>query len=134
MNSRIRLVSTFVAIALLLPALAQASGTIPAGAKISVVTDQSVSSKSAKAGQTVTGSVAHDVTVDGKVVIPKGSAVKLSVSSEQGSGRLSKTAKNSRQSAQLPEREPEQPARRRRERKTSSFPPKQGWRSPRGRP
>ncbi len=93
MNSRIRLVSTFVAIALLLPALAQASGTVPAGAKISVVTDQSVSSKTAKAGQTVTGSVAHDVTVDGKVVIPKGSAVKLSVSSVQASGRLSTPAK-----------------------------------------
>ena len=93
MNSRIRLVSTFVAIALLLPALAQASGTVPAGAKISVVTDRSVSSKTAKAGQTVTGSVAHDVTVDGKVVIPKGSAVKLSVSSVQASGRLSTPAK-----------------------------------------
>ena len=93
MNSRIRLVSTFVAIALLLPALAQASGTVPAGAKISVVTDQSVSSKTAKAGQTVTGSVEHDVTVDGKVVIPKGSAVKLSVSSVQASGRLSTPAK-----------------------------------------
>jgi hypothetical protein len=93
MNSRIRLVSTFVAIALLLPAPAQASGTVPAGAKISVVTDQSVSSKTAKAGQTVTGSVAHDVTVDGKVMIPKGSAVKLSVTSVQASGRLSTPAK-----------------------------------------
>ena len=93
MNSRIRLVSTFLAIALLLPALAQASGTVPAGAKISVVTDQSVSSKTAKAGQTVTGSVAHDVTVDGKVVIPKGSVAKLTVSSAQASGRLSTPAK-----------------------------------------
>ena len=93
MNSRIRLVSIFLALALLMPALAQASGTVPAGAKISVVTDRSVSSKTAKAGQTVTGSVAHDVTVDGKVVIPKGSAVKLSVSSVQASGRLSTPAK-----------------------------------------
>src|SRR6266481_2761587 len=64
MNSRIRLVSIFLA--LLLPAVAQAGGTIPAGVKILVVTDQSVSSKTAKAGQTVTGSVAHDVTVGGK--------------------------------------------------------------------
>src|ERR1700682_682010 len=93
MNSRIRLVSIFFALALLLPALAQASGTVPAGAKISVVTDQSVSSKTAKIGQTVTGSVAQDVTSGGKVVIPKGSAVKLTVSSVQASGRLSTPAK-----------------------------------------
>jgi hypothetical protein len=93
MNSRIRLISIFLTLALLLPALAQAGGTIPAGAKISVVTDQSVSSKTAKAGQTVTGSVAHDVTVDGKVAIPKGSPVKLTVSSVQASGRLSTPAK-----------------------------------------
>ena len=91
MNSRIRLVSIFLA--LLLPTVAQAGGTIPAGVKISAVTDQSVSSKTAKAGQTVTGSVAHDVTVDGKVVIPKGSPVKLTVSSVQASGRLSTPAK-----------------------------------------
>jgi len=93
MNSRIRLVSICFALALLLPALAQASGTVPAGAKISVVTDQSVSSKTAKIGQTVTGSVAQDVTSGGKVVIPKGSAVKLTVSSVQASGRLSTPAK-----------------------------------------
>jgi hypothetical protein len=93
MNSRIRLVSIFLALALLVPALAQAGGTIPAGVKISVVTDQTVSSKTAKAGQTVSGSVAQDVTSGGKVVIPKGSAVKLSVSSVQASGRLSTPAK-----------------------------------------
>src|SRR6202158_1705333 len=93
MNSRIRLVSICFALALLLPALAQASGTVPAGAKISVVTDQSVSSKTAKIGQTVTGSVGQDVTSGGKVVIPKGSPVKLTVSSVQASGRLSTPAK-----------------------------------------
>ena len=93
MNSRIRLVSIFFALALLLPALAQASGTVPAGAKISVVTDQSVSSKTAKIGQTVSGTVAQDVTSGGKVVIPKGSAAKLTVSGVQASGRLSTPAK-----------------------------------------
>ncbi len=93
MNSRIRLILIFLGLALLLPALAQASGTVPAGAKISVVTDQSVSSKTAKIGQTVTGSVAQDVTSGGKVVIPKGSPVKLTVSSVQASGRLSTPAK-----------------------------------------
>lgn len=93
MKSRIRLVSIFLALAMLLPALAKAEGTVPVGAKITVVTDQSVSSKTAKAGESVTGSVAHDVIVDGKVVIPKGSAVKLTVSSVQASGRLSTPAK-----------------------------------------
>src|SRR6202171_6848981 len=93
MNSRIRLVSIFFALALLLPALAQPSGTVPAGAKISVVTDKPVSSKTAKIGQTVSGTVAQDVTSGGKVVIPKGSAAKLTVSGVQASGRLSTPAK-----------------------------------------
>src|SRR2546426_5442579 len=91
MKSRIRFASIFLA--LVLPALAQASGTVPEGTKITVVTDQSVSSKTAKAGQSVTGSVAHDVISGGKVVIPKGSAVKMTVSGVQTSGRLSTPAK-----------------------------------------
>jgi hypothetical protein len=93
MNSRIRLVSMLLTLALLLPALAQASGTVPAGTKISVVTDQSVSSKTAKIGQTIAGTVSRDVTSGGKVVIPKGSTAKLTVSSVQASGRLSTPAK-----------------------------------------
>ncbi|PYT41554.1 MAG: hypothetical protein DMG45_13000 [Acidobacteria bacterium] len=91
MKSRIRFASIFLA--LVLPALAQASGTVPEGTKITVVTDQPVSSKTAKAGQSVTGSVAHDVISGGKVVIPKGSAVKMTVSGVQTSGRLSTPAK-----------------------------------------
>jgi len=93
MNPRIRTIAIFLALAMALPALAQASGTIPAGTKIPVVIDQTVSSKTAQVGQTVSGTVAHDVTVGGKVVIPKGSAAKLTVSSVQASGRLSTPAK-----------------------------------------
>jgi hypothetical protein len=93
MNSRIRTIAVFLVMALVMPALAQAGGTVPAGTKISVVTDQSVSSKTARVGQTVTGSVAQDVTSGGKVVIPKGSEVKLTVSGVQASGRLSTPAK-----------------------------------------
>src|SRR5437660_323663 len=93
MQSRIRFASVFLALVLFLPALAQAGGTVPQGTKITVVTDQSVSSKTAKIGQTVTGSVAQDVTSGGKVVIPKGSPVKLTVSGVQASGRLSTPAK-----------------------------------------
>ncbi len=93
MNPRIRTIAIFLALALALPALAQASGTIPAGTRIPVVIDQSVSSKTAKAGQTISATIAQDVTVGGKVVIPKGSAAKLTVSSVQASGRLSTPAK-----------------------------------------
>ena len=93
MNPQIRTIAVFLALALVIPALAQAGGTVPVGAKISVVTDQSVSSKTARIGETVTGSVAQDVISEGKVVIPKGSPVKLTVSSVQASGRLSTPAK-----------------------------------------
>jgi hypothetical protein len=93
MNSRIRRVAVFLALVLAIPALALAGGTVPQGAKITVVTDQSVSSKTAKIGETVSGSVAQDVTSEGKVVIPKGASVKLTVSSVQASGRLSTPAK-----------------------------------------
>jgi hypothetical protein len=93
MNSRIRAIAIFLGLLFLLPALSQAGGTVPKGTAISVVTDQAVSSKDAKAGQAVTGTVAKDVTAGGKVVIPKGSPVKLSVSSVQASGRLSTPAK-----------------------------------------
>lgn len=92
MHSRIRPIAIFLVV-FLLPALAQAGGTVPKGTAISVVTDQAVSSKTAKVGQPVTGSVSKDVTVGGKVLIPKGSPVKLSVSMVQASGRLSTPAK-----------------------------------------
>ena len=93
MKSRIRAVVTSIAITFLTPAMLRAGGTIPAGAHIAVITDQAVSSKDAKVGQPLTGSVANDVLVGGKVVIPKGSAVKLAVSGVQASGRLSTPAK-----------------------------------------
>ena len=92
MNLRVRVfVTSLVVVAL--PALLTAGGTVPKGTAISVITDQAVSSKNAKVGQPVSGSVAKDVTVGGKVLIPKGSQVKLSVSSVQASGRLSTPAK-----------------------------------------
>jgi hypothetical protein len=93
MNSTICAVATSIVAALLVPALAQAAGTVPKGTVISVVTDQAVSSKTAKVGQPVTGSVAKDVIAGGKVLIPKGSPTKLTVSMVQASGRLSTPAK-----------------------------------------
>jgi len=93
MNHRIQATAIFLAAVFLFPALSRAGGTVPVGTHISVVTDQAVSSKNAKIGQTITGSIGKDVVVGDKVVIPKGSEVKLSVSSVQASGRLSTPAK-----------------------------------------
>lgn len=93
MKSQIRALAVFFALVFVLPALSQASETVPKGTAITVVTDQSISSKDAKLGQTVTGTVAKDVLIGGRVVIAKGSPAKLSVSSVQASGRLSTPAK-----------------------------------------
>lgn len=92
MNPRIRAIVVSLGV-VALPSLLRAGGAVPKGTKISVITDQALSSKNAKVGQPVSGSVARDVIVEGKVVIPKGSAAKLSVSGVQASGRLSTPAK-----------------------------------------
>ena len=89
----ISLMAALLLAALLLGALAEAAGTVPKGTVIPVVTDQPVSSKVAKVGQPVSATVAKNVTVGGKVLIPKGSEAKLSVSDVQASGRLSTPAK-----------------------------------------
>jgi hypothetical protein len=93
MNPKFRNAAIILALALVLPALANAGGTIPQGTTIHVVIDQAISSKDAKIGQRVTGTVSKSVTVGGKVLIPKGSTAKLSVSGVQASGRLSTPAK-----------------------------------------
>src|SRR6516165_6511092 len=93
MNSNTRKIAVLAALALILPMVAKASGTVPTGTAISVTINQSISSKDAKLGQAITGSVAKDVTSGGKVVIPRGSTAKLTVSSVQASGRLSTPGK-----------------------------------------
>jgi len=93
MNSRTRFSISLIALCFSLATLAHAATSIPAGTAITVTIDQSISSKNAQAGQGVVATVAHDVTVDGKVVIPKGSHAKLVVRSVQASGRLSTPAK-----------------------------------------
>jgi len=69
-----------------------AQTTVPAGTPISVTLNQSVSSKDAKAGQTVSGVISADVVVGGKTVIPKNSNVTLTVAHAVPSGRLSTPA------------------------------------------
>lgn len=92
MKLRVRAILASLVV-VVLPGVLRAGGTVPKGTAISVITDHAVSSKSAKVGQPITGSVAKDVIVGGKVLIPKGSAVKLTVSGVQASGRLSTPAK-----------------------------------------
>jgi hypothetical protein len=83
-----------VAISMILPAatplLAQ---TMPVSTLIYVTLDQSVSSKTAKVGQILSGTVSQNVVVDGKTAIPKGSNANVEVASVQASGRLSTPAK-----------------------------------------
>ena len=93
MNPRIRSLAIFAALCVALPVAARTATSVPTGTSISVTIDQSISSKDAKAGQGVVASVARNVTVNGKVVIPKGAHAKLVVSAAQASGRLSTPAK-----------------------------------------
>ncbi len=87
-----------VSSALLLILLLGLAGTlaaqtnVPAGTAISVTLNQSVSSKDAKAGQTVSAVVSADVVVNGKTAIPKNSNVTLTVAHAVPSGRLSTPA------------------------------------------
>jgi hypothetical protein len=74
------------------PAFVRAQN-LPAGTAIPVTLDQAVSSKDAKAGQILPGTVSADVMVNGKTLIPKGSKANLRVSSAQASGRLSTPAR-----------------------------------------
>ena len=89
MKTKFRRITICCSALLAFPFLLSATTTIPAGTSISVTTSQTVSSKTAKVGQGVVG----NVTVAGKVVIPKGSPAKLVVASVQRSGRLSTPAK-----------------------------------------
>jgi hypothetical protein len=93
MNAHIRVLSVFSALFLALPFAGHAATSVPAGTAITVTIDQSLSSKDAKAGQGVVATVSRNVTVNGKVVIPKGAHAKLVVSAAQASGRLSTPAK-----------------------------------------
>jgi hypothetical protein len=72
---------------------AHAQINVPSGTSIVVTLDQSVNSKDAETGQTLDGSISQDVMVKGRMAIPKGSRVQLSVAEVQASGRLSTPAK-----------------------------------------
>ena len=81
----------FPACALAAPVFSQ--GTAAIGTAIPITLTDSVSSKTGKVGQKVSGSVTSDVVSGGKVVVPKGSTATLSVTQVDASGRLSGVAK-----------------------------------------
>ena len=85
--------AVLLSLAFVVSAMAHSETAVPAGTAIGVTLDQSVSSKTAKVGQAVTGSISKNVSVGGKVIIPKGATARLTVASVQASGRLSTPAK-----------------------------------------
>lgn len=77
--------------ALVLAALAAATvmAQIPAGRTVQVRIGQTISSATAKSGDTWSGTLAQNVTAGGKVVARRGSAVTGTVATAKSSGRLS---------------------------------------------
>jgi hypothetical protein len=82
-----------IALVLALAAAASAQGTIPANTIIPVVLNESVTSEKAALGDKVDAQVAEDVTVNGRVIIPRGSKVVLTVADVHDAGRLKGTPK-----------------------------------------
>ena len=93
MNIAIRRIAPVVAFLMALPVWSVAATSVPVGTPIDVTINQSISSKTATVGQTLSGVISRDVTAQGRVVIPKGSSARLVVSSVQASGHLSTPAK-----------------------------------------
>jgi len=84
-----------VLVALLLPIVAAAPAAavvLSAGMRIPVVLRQTISTATARAGDHIEGEVARDITVNGAVVVPKGSRVGGRVVAVTPSGTLSRPA------------------------------------------
>ena len=90
---KLRISLLAAALAAILPAVVLAQGTVPVGTEVIVSLDQSVSSKNAQVGDKLAGSVARNVVVNGRTVVPKGSKATVSVAAVQASGRLQTPAK-----------------------------------------
>lgn len=71
----------------------KAEVTVPDGTAVSVVTEEEISSKTASEGDALTFRIDEDVTVNGRVVIAKGSIAKGTVSEVAHSGHLGKGGK-----------------------------------------
>src|SRR5215469_1907669 len=66
--------------------------TIPANTPIPIKLDQTISSKKATVNQRVKGKIAHDVVIDGDIVLPKDAKVALFVEKVQPGGDSAKPA------------------------------------------
>ncbi len=89
-ETRILSAALVLSIATALPASAL---VLSAGTRIPVVLRQTISTATARAGDHVSGEVAENVTVNGAVVVPKGSHIEGRVVSVTPSGRLSGVAR-----------------------------------------
>lgn len=74
--------------AFLVISLSLSAATIPSGTHVTVRTGSSLSSGTARAGQSVHCSVARDVVVNGKTLARTGDPAKCRVTSAKSSGRL----------------------------------------------
>ena len=61
---------------------------IPAGTLITATLDQAISSKTAKVGDTFSATLSHPIVVDGKAVIPSGSAITGTVIDAKAKGKI----------------------------------------------
>jgi BON domain len=61
---------------------------VPAGTELVVTTDQALSSKTSKAGQTFLATLARPVSLDGNTAIPKGSSVTGTVITAKEKGKI----------------------------------------------
>jgi outer membrane lipoprotein SlyB len=62
--------------------------TVPSGTRLSVQLEEAVGSATSNAGDTVSATLANDVTIDGAEVLPAGSAVRARVSEAERSGKV----------------------------------------------
>jgi hypothetical protein len=79
-----------LAILLFASFLSAGAATIPAGSSVTVRIDTSLSSATATAGQSWSGTLARDIVAGGKTLAKKGDAVKGKVTYVNRSGRLHK--------------------------------------------
>src|SRR4051794_18974405 len=73
----------------LLTSIALLATVFPAGQRVRVRLGQTISSATAKSGESWEGTLASDVVVDGKTVAKKGAPVRGRVAEAKSSGRLS---------------------------------------------
>jgi hypothetical protein len=77
-----------ILLAVMALALVASAANIPAGTPVTIRLGSEVTSASAQPGQTVDGTLAKDVVVNGKTVAKTGAPVKVKVTHAKSSGRL----------------------------------------------